>query len=142
MRDSCSHPQSAAKNNCCCTFPADGRRFVPWWYPRGAENRCRVQPLDCKSIGWQNERMEHRTQRTRSLNLKGVSTTHSTLRLAAPSSDTAGCRLALSGTGEAFMFFRDPRRRERSEMKPCQHTSRHPCPLKRTINAKLRRHFA
>ncbi len=43
--------QAAAKNNCCRTFLASGRRFVRWWYPRGAENRRRVQCFGCKVIG-------------------------------------------------------------------------------------------
>ncbi len=47
--------QAAAKNNCCRTFLASGRRFVLWWYPRGAENRRRVQCFACKAIGRGNE---------------------------------------------------------------------------------------
>ncbi len=47
--------QAAAKNNCCRTFLASGRRFVRWWYPRGAENRRRVQSVGCKVIGRGNE---------------------------------------------------------------------------------------
>lgn len=67
MRDSCNHPQPASEkkkrvNSCCCTFPAAGRRFVSWWYPRGAENRCGVQLLDCESIGRQNERKRTTTK--------------------------------------------------------------------------------